>query len=101
VTPEVQRTTGETTYQIYCASCHDTEQGIGPRLTRELLATRGTAGKLFIYNRDKMPYNAGNLLTEEEYWNITAYMLARTNLVDSDIVLNPDNAEYIFLSPNR
>ena len=96
-TPEEQRTHGETLYQVYCASCHEIDQGIGPRLTKDVLATRLTATALFTYSQKNMPYNAGNTLTEDEYWAITAYMLAQHGFFESDVVLGPETADGLML----
>ncbi len=92
-TPEEQQTQGETLYQAYCASCHEINQGIGPRLTKQVLATRVSALALFTYNQKNMPYNAGNTLKEEEYWAVTAYLLAREGFLESALVLDAENAE--------
>ncbi len=97
-TPEEQRTHGETLYQVYCASCHEIDRGIGPKLTKEVLATRVSATALFAYTQKNMPYNAGNTLTEDEYWAITAYLLARDGFFDKDVVLDDESAEGLRLS---
>jgi len=96
-TPEEQVAQGHTLYDAFCASCHEIERGIGPKLTPEVLATRVSAGALFRYTRMNMPYEAGNTLTEAEYWAITAYLLNRHGLMDADIVLNPESAEGLLL----
>ena len=99
VTPEEQQAQGEALYQAYCASCHEIDQGIGPRLTKEVLATRVSATALFGYNQKNMPYNAGNTLRENEYWAITAYLLAREGFMDKDVMLDAASAEGIRLEP--
>ena len=99
MTPEQQQAQGEALYQAYCASCHEIDQGIGPRLTEEVLATRVTAMALFVYNQKNMPYNAGNTLQEDEYWAITAYLLAREGFLEKDRVLDAETAEGLTLDP--
>ena len=96
-TSEAQRAEGDALYQAYCASCHEVDQGIGPRLSRNVLATRVSVKRLFTYNRKNMPYNAGNTLTEAEYWAITAYLLAREGLFNKDVVLDAASAEGVML----
>lgn len=97
-TPEQQQAQGEILYQTYCASCHEIDQGIGPRLTKEVLATRVSATALFAYNQKNMPYNAGNTLQEDEYWAITAYLLARAGFMEKRTVLDAASAEGIRLA---
>ena len=96
-TAEEQRVHGETLCQSFCASCHEIDQGIGPRLTTEVIATRVTALALFTYNQKNMPYNAGNTLQEDEYWAITAYLLARTGFIEPEVVLDAKSAEGLML----
>jgi mono/diheme cytochrome c family protein len=81
-----QQARGQTAYTTYCASCHEIEQGIGPRLKREVLATRLNAATLLAYNRRNMPYQAGNTLLYEQYVDITAYLLVRGGFLDSSRV---------------
>ena len=99
VTPEQQQAQGEALYQTYCASCHEIDQGIGPRLTKEVLATRVSATALFAYNQKNMPYNAGNTLRADEYWAITAYLLAREGFLEKNTVLDAASAEGLRLVP--
>lgn len=96
--PQQQRTRGVVLYAAYCESCHDTEEGIGPRLTPQVLTTRLTAAKLFTYNKEKMPYNAGGILTEAQYWDITAFLLTRSRLMNDDVFLDRRNAEDVILT---
>ena len=97
LTPETQFTQGKGLYEAYCASCHEIDPGIGPRLTKEVLATRLSATALFNYNRKNMPYEAGNTLQEEEYWAITAYLLTLHGFFENDVVLGPETAEGLML----
>ena len=94
-TAEEQHIRGAQDYELFCQSCHDQDQGIGPRLTPEVLSTRTTAAHLYSYNREKMPYNAGRLLTDEQYWDITAYLLYRSNLASHEGPLHQNNADYL------
>lgn len=93
-----QQARGQKAYALYCAACHEAGQGIGPRLTATVLASRGTAARLFAYNRETMPYNAGGLLPDRQYWDITAFLLARETLMDTTRVLRPRAAERLTLS---
>ena len=91
--PEIdQFASGEQLYGTYCASCHEVENGIGPLLTKEVVATRVNGQFLYNYNKRNMPYEAGNTLTEEQYWAITAYMLVRDGFLSEGTTLGPENA---------
>ena len=96
-----QQARGVAAYAAYCQACHEQEDGIGPRLTPAVLATRMTAERLFAYNRDKMPYNAGKLLTDEQYWDITAYLLARSGMAGRDEPLWEGNADFPLSLPTQ
>ena len=85
-------------YTTYCASCHDLDNGIGPKLKPEVIATRVNAQLFFDYNKRNMPYQAGNTLIEEEYWAITAYILMREGFMDSTATLIPERAAELALS---
>ena len=93
-----QHEAGEQLYATYCTSCHEVENGIGPILKKEVIATRVTAQSLYNYNKRNMPYQAGNTLTDEEYWAITAYMLSRHGFMTKDVKLSADNAGEISLA---
>ena len=93
--PQVVR--GETHYQTYCASCHDQEGGIGPVLKKKVIASHSSAKSLFKYTKNFMPYGAGGVLQEQEYWDITAYLLFKHGYIEEDFVLGPDTVEGISL----
>ena len=95
-----QISSGEQLYGSYCASCHEIEGGIGPLLTRKVLATRVNAGYLYKYNKANMPYEAGNTLQEDQYWAITAYLLAREGLMEPSVRLTALNADTLLLGEN-
>ncbi len=94
---DAQYLAGETAYRTYCASCHEIDQGIGPRLKKEVLATRMTASSLLTYNRRNMPYQAGNTLSPQQYLDITAYLLVREGFMDSTRVLSEESASEVAL----
>ncbi len=88
---------GARLYDAYCASCHETDTGIGPKLTRHVLATRNSALSLYAYNKRNMPYEAGNSLPDEEYWSITAYLLKRHGFLDPSVYLTTEQADTLTL----
>ncbi|MEZ4701134.1 MAG: cytochrome c [Rhodothermales bacterium] len=93
-----QQAQGRLAYETYCASCHEIDQGIGPRLKNEVLASRMDAGSLLQYTRRNMPYQAGNTLTPGQYLDITAYLVARGGFMDSTRVLLETDAASIRLA---
>ena len=89
---------GEVLYQALCEQCHDLENGIGPRLTHDVIATHLSAAALFKYTRKSMPYKAPGSLSDQEYWDVTAYMLFRTGFLERDVVLDSESEEALVLS---
>ena len=85
--PEKQQAHGQEAYTEYCAACHEVDDGTGPILRPEILASRSTAERLYAYNRMQMPYQAGGTLTDDEYRDITAYLLRRAGLIPENEVL--------------
>lgn len=89
---------GEALYSAYCATCHEIDGGIGPKLTPRVLATRVTADALFRYTRRFMPYEAGNTLSAEQYWDITGYLLQRHGFVEPGTDVTAETAESLELT---
>lgn len=94
--PETQRALGETVYATYCQSCHEAP-GTGPRLTPAILASRLNAVRLYAYNLQQMPYEAGGVLSNEDYLNVTAWLLYRASLIESIKMLTMRNMDEILL----
>ena len=92
-----QAARGKILYNEHCANCHDLEKGIGPKLTKDVLATHVAAMPLFKYTRRSMPYATENSLAAQEYWDITAYLLSLHGFIKRDVVLGPETAEGISL----
>jgi len=70
-----QATSGESHYRESCAGCHQATGGIGPVLSRRVLASYGSAAGLFTYLRTTMPYGAPRTLEEDAYWAIVAFLV--------------------------
>lgn len=85
---------GTAIYQQECARCHDPG-----RVARELVAARlilhHNAHRLFEYNRQYMPLDKPGALRAQDYWDVTAYTLAREELLPSGVVLGRETAEQI------
>ena len=95
--PEVQQELGHAVYITYCQSCHEAP-GTGPRLIPAVLASRLTAVRLYLYNKQQMPYNAGGVLSDEDYLNVTAWLLQRADLLGPNELLTVDNMDTISLT---
>lgn len=90
---------GRQLYTAHCARCHG-DQGEGKRGPALIgphyaFSGRGTARGLYDYVSKVMPFDAPGTLKEEEHWAILAFILNRNDLLASDTVLKPENAESI------
>lgn len=97
-TAQSQIARGRALYVQYCFACH-LPGSVGPELTRELLASMGTARALFNFIRTAMPQNAPGSLTDQEYWDILAHMLAEAGLLPAEMRPGPETADSIRLAP--
>ena len=88
--PQLQR--GEADYGRFCIQCHEGQDGIGSRLTRAGLSAYGTADLLYRYNRDFMPYGGEGSLMEQQYRDITGYLLVRYDFVAEGFELTATNS---------
>ena len=77
---------GNELYDVHCATCHESEVGIGPLLNPRVLASYGTARRLLDYTRRTMPYGLPNSLNEDDYWYITAYLIVDRALADGAVL---------------
>ncbi len=85
---------GATVYRREC-QCHDVEGAIGVTLSSRVLASYGTARRLFNYVQLAMPYQAPRTLPEQEYWDVVAFLVARDSLAAVTSVLTPQAAEAV------
>ena len=56
-----------------------------------------TAMDLYEYLKEQMPWHAPGSLLDEEYWQVTAYLLFRNGIFIGEHELNPNNADRISL----
>ena len=91
-TPAQQLERGAAVYRRECQHCHDVEGAIGVPLTSRVLASFGTARRLFNYVQLSMPYQAPRTLAGGEYWDVVAFLVARHALAPDTIILTPDVA---------
>ncbi len=71
-----------------------------PAVTGPLIKARFATGlDLHNYIREKMPWQAPGTLTEEQYWQLTAYVLRLNGLDPGNTPLNETTATQIRLRP--
>ncbi len=92
-----EREFAEELYVARCALCHEIEGGIGTPLDRRVIASYGTAQRLFNYVRLAMPYEAPRTLSDEAYWLTVGHLLRSRGLVQEDAVVDEKTAEEIRL----
>ena len=82
---------GQQVWEAECAECH-VQGGIGPELNAGNLAAYGNAQALYDYTHANMPLDAPASLSDQQYWDVTAYVLHQAGQLPGDTVLGPDNA---------
>ena len=95
-----QASPGMAVYTRSCSRCHGDSLagGSATALSRATLARYGTAQKLFEYIRQTMPKGNAGGLTEEEYYDVAAYLLVQQGLLAIGQPVNRDSAGGIILS---
>jgi mono/diheme cytochrome c family protein len=63
------------------------------------LARHETAARLYEFLRTRMPWQAPGLLSDDEYWQLTAFLVDANGVPLDGINLGPDNAARIRLGP--
>jgi mono/diheme cytochrome c family protein len=98
-TPQ-QVTAGMQIYDSQCARCHgaNLDDGFAPKLSKPTLVKRGTAQELFDYIRQNMPRGNPGSLSEQEYYDVTSYLLFKQDLLQADQLVNSETASSITLS---
>lgn len=105
---------GATVYQTHCLACHGAEgqEGINDRLagghgsltTAKPVKTVGSfwpyATTVFDYVRRAMPYQTPGVLSNDELYSVTAYLLFVNDIVDEDAVMNAQTLRDVRM-PNR
>ena len=100
---EAQATQGQTTFASRCSRCHGSDLN-GGAVGTSLIGDRfmqfwreDTVASLYIKTRDTMPRNAGGSLSEEEYVNLTAFILQKNGFPPGAIDLKPDTMRAIHI----
>jgi mono/diheme cytochrome c family protein len=93
---DAQATQGQTIFASRCSRCHGSDLN-GGAVGTSLIGDRfmqfwreDTVSSLFIKIRDTMPRNAGGSLSDEEYVNLTAFILQKNNFPSGVTELKPD-----------
>ena len=94
---------GEQVYEQRCLACHGSdgrqgsvkilarEEGQPPPSERSIRNWWPYATTLFDYIRRAMPEGAAGSLSDDEVYGVTAYLLYREGLIESDTVLSSEN----------
>jgi mono/diheme cytochrome c family protein len=92
-----QVTAGMQAYDSNCARCHGANlvDGFAPKLSKPTLAKYGTAQELFDYCSQAMPKYIPGSLSEQEYYDVTSYLLFKQDLLKADQVVNSETASSI------
>jgi mono/diheme cytochrome c family protein len=95
-----QVTAGMQVYDSHCARCHGAKlvDGFAAKLSKPTLVKHGTAQELFDYVRQNMPKGNPGSLSEQEYYDVTSYLLFKQDLLKADQVVNSETASSITLS---
>ncbi|MER3405965.1 MAG: cytochrome C, partial [Chloroflexota bacterium] len=101
--PPDQLTRGRQVFMQVCAACHGEDgQGQpegGPAIiAAPSLVFYATAADLFDTIRRTMPENNPGSLSEQEYWDVVAYILAQSGLNPEGLPVGPDTAGSIPVS---
>ena len=101
-----QAARGATVYTQYCAQCHGANlQGdAGPALSGQVLQqTYGgsTAAQLYDFISRQMPQNAPASLSQAQYLDVTAYVLARNGFPSGTAPLNMGSLSRVSMSAHR
>jgi cytochrome c len=92
---------GALVYIDHCAACHGDDGQGGQGYAHAIIGTRGldkfgTAHRLFVYNRQMMPFSQPGSLAAEEVWRVTAWLMAMNGWLDAlDAPLGMDNARTV------
>lgn len=99
---EAQVARGDEVYGSTCAACHgaEGEGGTGPAILGAGAPLRGyqTAQGLFDYVSRVMPFDDPGSLSDEEYWDVVAFLLNEQDLLDEgEGPVSADTADQIIL----
>ena len=97
--PRNQIEIGMTVFLVYCAKCHG-QHGEG-YIARALVAARDplagyrTADNIFAYVSRAMPGDHPGSLTEQQYWDVIAFLLDANGVLPKGAQVSKDNAKMV------
>jgi S-disulfanyl-L-cysteine oxidoreductase SoxD len=99
---------GEKVYAAKCASCHGRDGAGGPydQLVGGKLPVKTIgsfwpyATTIFDYTRRAMPFNKPGSLTDQEVYDVTAWLLWKNNIIATDAVIDAKTLPLVKM-PNR
>lgn len=108
---------GERVYTAKCAACHGADlTGVSGTGAGGLIGGRGSlasgkpvktvesywpyASTLFDFTKRAMPFNAPGSLTDNEIYAVTAYVLAKANIIDRSTAMDANSLPAVQM-PNR
>ena len=93
--PMDQVARGEEVWNAHCTRCHGPESDnpeSPPLLNPGALKNYSTAAALFEYVQGSMPQDEPASLSNEQYWDVLAFLIDRQGIPSGDAPLGPDNA---------
>jgi mono/diheme cytochrome c family protein len=86
-----QAVSGAGVYTTWCAICHGlaAEGGEGPALDRRTLASYRTGDRLFRFIAISMPSDLPGVLSEQEYLDVTAFLLELNGMNPGGVPVDP------------
>lgn len=94
-------------WQSHCHHANHPPEGfllpayVPPVIGDEALVRFETAQDLKQYIHETMPWHAPGSLTEEEYLQLTAFLLRENEIIEDDMTLDGSNIDSLFLAPAR
>ncbi len=97
---EQQVAAGQKVYTTDCESCHGASlEGVtGPPLTQSTIPRFGDAQQLESFIAQLMPLNAPGSLSQQQYYDVTAFILNKDGLLPAGETVTPENAANIKLT---
>jgi cytochrome c len=87
---------GEEVWNNVCARCHaagsdnpDAPKLLEPPPIKSFVSAAG----MFQYVQESMPYDEPMTLSQEQYWDVVAFILAQKGVSIGETPLGPDNAQ--------
>jgi mono/diheme cytochrome c family protein len=87
---------GEEVWNNVCARCHavgsdnpDAPKLLEPSPIKSFVSAAG----MFQYVQESMPYDEPMTLSQEQYWDVVAFILAQKGVSIGETPLGPDNAQ--------